>query len=206
MRRRGRGNREKSVRASDASGAYVDLRRYYPVRLKLVYKHADAGYVGYRVHRAHLVEVYLLDAPPVRPALRLGYQVIHRYNVGLDLVGYSKPVYDSAYLAHSRVAVSAVFAVVIMTMVVVMFVVMRMFMPAVMLLAVLVSMFVIVTVVMRMLMLMFMLVTVVVIVFMAVVMVVAAAVFVAMAMFVHMFVFLDAAYEHVHARSLYAAF
>ena len=43
-------------------------------------------------------------------------------------------------------------------------------------------------------------------VFMAVIMIMAAAVFVFMAMFVHMFVFLDAAYEHVHARSLYAAF
>ena len=176
----------------------MDLRRYYPVRLKLVYKHADAGYVGYRVHRAHLVEVYLLDAPPVRPALRLGYQVIHRYNVGLDLVGYSKPVYNAAYLAHSRVTVAAVFAT--MTVFVIATMIMRMFV------IVAASMFVIVTVVMRMLMLMFMLVTVVVLVFMAVIMIMAAAVFVFMAMFVHMFVFLDAAYEHVHARSLYAAF
>ncbi len=107
--------------AAHLAAPHVNRRCDHLSGSDLLHQQADRRHISHRIHRSHLVEMYLRHRNAVCVTLRLGDQPIDRKNIRLYLVRYRKVMNNMLNLMHT--------AMVVMLMRVNM-VVMLMFMPA----------------------------------------------------------------------------
>ncbi len=91
--------------AAHLAAPHVNRRCDHLSGSDLLHQQADRRHISHRIHRSHLVEMYLRHRNAVCVTLRLGDQPIDRKNIRLYLVRYRKVMNNMLNLMHTAMVV-----------------------------------------------------------------------------------------------------